>query len=239
MSLTAAIIQARMGSTRLPGKSIMDISGKPLVWHVVNRVKRAESIDGVILAIPEETESIHIVQAVRNLGIPILIVPGDPNDLLGRYNYAAQMFGIDTVVRVPADNPCVDPREIDRIVATYNDLVKPLDRYLLSNLDRNILDNGYPGGLGAEVYDAGFIRWLHNNVVEVELREHPHKWAVVHNRMMTIECPGKFRRPELRFDVNTIDDLEYIRSIYNGVYETKPDFHAADIIEFLDNRRLN
>ena len=239
MSVTAAIIQARMGSTRLPGKSVMDISGKPMVWHVIERVKRAKSLDGVIVALPDEPEIAKILDAIVECGVSIAIVPGDPNDLLSRYVNTAHMFGIGTVVRVPGDNPCIDPDEIDRIVGHYHQLKKPVGQWLTSNLDRNIFNNGYPGGLGAEVYDAWFLHWLHTNVADIELREHPHRWAFDKNRIRTIECPPAFRRPDLRFDVNTQEDLEYIRSIYNGVYEQKPDFHAADIIEYLDNRRLN
>ena len=243
MSVTAAIIQARMGSTRLPGKSVMDIAGKPLIWHVVKRVSRAKLLDGVVIAIPEEKESPDILAATQELKIPVLIMPGDPNDLLARYNSAASMFGISTIVRIPADNPCVDPDEIDRIINVYRmgmyNSSGGTGQWLTSNLDRNLLANGYPGGLGAEVYDAWFMHWLGTNVEDIELREHPHKWAMEKGRVRTVECPPQFRRPELRFDVNTQEDLEYIRSIYNGVYEQNQDFRAKDIIEYLDNRRLN
>lgn len=228
-----------MGSTRLPGKSVMDIAGKPLVWHVVNRVCEAKLLDGVVLAIPEESNCYAIIEAITGLNVPVCIFPGDPNDLLYRYYTASSMFNIDTVVRIPADNPCIDPDEIDRIISFYQDLPQPVGDWLVTNLDQNVLGNGYPGGLGAEVYDASFIKWLYENVADTALREHPHIWARNNGRVKTIPAPETIARPDLRFDVNTINELEYIRGIYNGIWELNPDFRAADIIEYLDSRRLN
>jgi spore coat polysaccharide biosynthesis protein SpsF len=172
-------------------------------------------------------------------GIPILMVPGDPNDLVHRYQQTAKTFEIDTIVRIPADNPCIDPAEIDRLISFYRELDKPTGQWLTTNLDQNVLGNGYPGGLGAEIYDSWFMHWLDRNVTDPELREHPHKWAMKEGRVRTIEAPAAIRRPDLRFDVNTEEDLEYIRGIYAALYPTNPDFTAKDIIDHLESRRLN
>lgn len=236
---TIAIIQARMGSTRLPGKSLMDIAGKPLVWHVVNRVRKAKYLDGVVVAVPQEDQTGDLAYALHSTKVPVMIVPGDPNDLVHRYALTAQYVGADIVVRIPADNPCIDPDEIDRIVTYFNDMPKPVGQWLTTNLDRDVLKNGYPGGLGAEVYETWFLHWLDNNMTDPVCREHPHFWAMANGKVRTIEAPQAIKRPELHFDVNTFGDLEYIRAIYDGVYSKNHDFRAVDIIEHLDKRRLN
>jgi spore coat polysaccharide biosynthesis protein SpsF len=228
-----------MGSTRLPGKQIAPIEGLPLLQHVLHRISHAELLDGIIVAIPYEPNSMDLIASIQYSGYPVLVYPRDPKDLVGRYQYAAKLFGIDTIVRIPADNPCIDPAEIDRLISFYRELDQPVGPWLTTNLDQNVLGNGYPGGLGAEIYDSWFMHWLDNNVTDPELREHPHKWAMKEGRVRTIEAPAEIRRPNLRFDVNTEEDLEYIRGIYAALYPTNQDFTAKDIIDHLESRRLN
>jgi len=228
-----------MGSTRLPGKSIMDIAGKPLVARVIERVKQAAKIDDVVVAIPEEKNSNELISAIETEGVMTCVTPGDPNDLLYRYDSVASFLHADVVVRIPADNPCIDPDEIDRIIVSHETMPRPVGKWLTSNLDRNILGNGYPGGVGAEVYDAWFIHWLDMNVEGPELREHPHFWPMANGRVRTIPCPSDIKRPELHFDVNTLADLEYVRSIYDAIGDDESSFRTRDIINYLDHRELN
>lgn len=227
---TVAIVQARMGSTRLPGKSAMLLRGKPMVWHVLNRVKQA--CRSVALAIPVEPNSGPLVEAADSLDIPVIVVGGNPNDLVHRYSVAARALAADTVIRVPADNPCVDPDEIKRIIA-FHRADPPYWKYLTTNLDR-VLGNGYPGGLGAEVYDARLLRWLENEITDTRYREHPHLWAFENARVITCKCPEEIRRPDLRFDVNTQEDFDFISDIYDALYPMNPNFRAADVIRYCE-----
>jgi spore coat polysaccharide biosynthesis protein SpsF len=228
---TVAIIQARMGSSRLPGKSAMLIAGKPMVQHVIERVRQATLLDDVGLAIPMEDGCDKLLDIAHACDVPTFMPLFEANDLLKRYVYAADYYKADVVVRIPADNPCIDPDEIDRIVDFYDTLDKPIGKWLVSNLDCNLCGNGYPGGLGAEVYDPWFMHWLHMNVDDPNLREHPHMWAIEHERVQTIPAPSEIHRPELRFDVNTQADLDYVRNIYEHM---PSDFRAADIIAYLE-----
>jgi spore coat polysaccharide biosynthesis protein SpsF (cytidylyltransferase family) len=225
---TVAIIQQRFGNTRLPGKGAMLINDFPLTWHVINRVKMARKVDAVVLAVPNEGEHTRIwahIAAAHN--VPIFIYGGNPNDLVARYVAASKIIqDTKTVVRVPADNPCVDPREIDHIIDYYEQLPKPVGMWLTTNLDQDVLGNGYPGGLGAEVYDPWFLHWLHANVEEPELREHPHKWAFKHARIHTVLATKDLRAPELKFSVDTQADLDFIRAIYPNDFT----FSAKEII---------
>jgi len=248
---TVAIIQARMGSTRLPGKAIADIEGHSMTWHVVERVKQAKFINQVVVAMPPEGErTAQLIDSIRDTEALLFIPPIEVTDLLKRYWLAAQFCRADTIVRIPADNPCVDPDEIDRIVKFYSEQPQPTGQWLYTNLDQNVLENGYPGGLGAEVYSSWFLHWLYTNVDQesvvipgahksanqINLREHPHLWAFNNGRLKTLPAPAEIRRPDLRFDVNTPDDLMYIRDIYTNLYEEGKVFSAAEAIKYLKTK---
>lgn len=227
-----AIVQARMGSTRLPGKSAMFIQGMPLVWHVLKRVKQS-NVDEVFLALPKEpVDNSMLALAASKLGVRCGTFLGDANDLIGRYAWAAKATSADVIVRVPADNPCVDPEEINRIIRLYERTYQG-GRVLYSNLDRNIGGNGYPGGIGAEVYSRDFLEWLYFNVEDPRLAEHPHLWAFEKQKVVTMHAHHEINAPELHFDVNSRDDLDYIRSIYDALYPTNPNFRIRDILKHL------
>ena len=223
-----------MGSTRLPGKSAMLLCGKPLVWHVVRRVKLA-NVDEVVLAVPREAGPYAWREAVLDLDVPVVTVWGNPNDLLYRYASTAKIYDADNIVRVPADNPCVDPDEINRIIETFYNY-NPGGDWLTSNLDRNINGNNYPGGLGAEIYERDFLEWMEENIKDPELREHPHKWAFNNGRVVTCPCPEEIARPDLRFDVNTAEDFAYIEDIYQALYPKNEVFSSQDIMRYLDEK---
>jgi len=232
---TVAIAQARMNSTRLPGKSAMLLCGKPLVWHVLSRVKQAK-VDEVLLAMPEEKNQDTLAEAAHSLGIRAVSYLGDSADLIGRYTKAALDTGAKVVVRVPADNPCVDPDEINKIINLYHH-TRIEDNWLFSNLDGNIAGNGYPGGLGAEVYSDSFMSWLDKNVHDPRLREHPHLWAFERQRVATLHAHHEIARPDLRFDVNTQDDFDYITKIYEALYPINSNFRIRDILKFLGEKK--
>lgn len=231
MSLVA-IVQARMCSTRLPGKSAKLLCGKPVVWHVVNRVKQAE-VDEVVLAVPQEPISFPWAEVVRDLNVPVIRTGGDPNDLLYRYAYTAKAYDAENIVRIPADNPCVDPDEINRIIQTFYDYHPGWD-WLTSNLDRNIGGNNYPGGLGAEVYERSFLEWMEEDLHDPQLREHPHKWAFWRDRVVTCPCPKEIASPDLKLSIDTQEDFNFIEDIYKALYPMKEIFKARDILEYLE-----
>jgi spore coat polysaccharide biosynthesis protein SpsF (cytidylyltransferase family) len=110
-------------------------------------------------------------------------------------------------------------------------LPTPVGRWLSSNLEPDILDSGYPGGLGAEVYDGWFMHWLCQNVEDLDLREHPHKWAMSQGFVRTCRCPDSVRAPSERFDVNTLADFDYVSTIYRHLYPSNPRFTAAQLID--------
>ena len=230
---TVAIVQIRMGSTRLPKKNGPDfkLCGKPLTWHVLDRIKRSCCKD-IIAAIPYEKDKDELLDAIGG-SVATIVIPGNPADVVRRYFMVGAQVGADIVIRIPGDNPCIDPDEIDRMIATYNEDPSRWN-WLTTNLDRNVLGNGYPGGLGCEIYDFRFIKWMHEHLTDKRHREHPHLWSFEQQRIRTIQAPETIRRPELDFSVNTYADFEFIERIYKGLYPGNHHFTASDAIAWLD-----
>lgn len=224
------IIQARMGSTRLPGKSMMLLAGRPLVKRIIERVQRCGKIDTIVLATTRKPDDDVLCTVAAGAGVGVF--RGSENDLVDRYYQAAVQFGADYIVRLPADNPVVEPGEIDRIVEHY--LMSDDD--FSSNLYQ-ILENGYPDGLGAEVFSLKALSIVRDIATEPRNREHPHTYFYEHPEMFkigTVQCPREFSRPDLVLDVNTQDQFDFIERIYDSLYPEKPDFHVSDIIRWYD-----
>src|ERR1700722_8369326 len=106
-----AIVQARMGSTRLPGKVLKPLAGKPMLWHVLSRALAAKKIDEVILATTTAPEDRDLEPVARELGVRVVF--GHPTDVLDRYYQAARLAGADVIARVTANCPFLDPEVVD------------------------------------------------------------------------------------------------------------------------------
>ena len=117
------IIQARMGSQRLPGKSMMDLAGAPLVGRILERVKRCQRLDEIVLATGDTPENKVLAELGRSYGVSVY--EGSEGDLVERYFQAAVASKADIVGRLPADNATPEPSEIDRIVQHHLSLAKP------------------------------------------------------------------------------------------------------------------
>ena len=232
------IIQARMGSSRLPGKSMMDLAGAPLVGRILERVKRCTRLDDIVLAIPD-TEKDAVLKSLGNQ-YGIKVFAGSENDLVERYYQAALWSKADIVGRLPADNATPEPSEIDRIVDHHLSLGR---RGFSSNL--SVIDNSeYPDGIGAEMFDVSLLAEAREKPSDPRQREHVHlnfydystgqpvdaDWCPI----STIKCPVEFRRPDLVLDVNTQAQYEFMQQLYEYLYPRNKNFHITDIIRWHD-----
>jgi spore coat polysaccharide biosynthesis protein SpsF len=239
----AAIIQARMGSTRLPGKSLMNLAGEPLVGRLLERVKSAKLLDAIILAIPETQENKVLQDLAKHYQVGVFL--GSEDDVLDRYYQAALSVGATYVVRIPADNPTPQGSEIDRIIQHHFDLNRP---GFSSNLAQ-IFDSGYPDGIGAEIFDFDLLEDAWEKEVDPEKREHVHlnffdyatqrvvdeSWCPV----STIQCPIEFARPDIILDVNTLEQYKYMSMLYDNLYPKNPNFGIMEIIKWHDEIKFN
>jgi len=237
-----AIIQARMGSTRLPGKVMMDIADKPMLQHVIERVSRAKLVDEVVVAYPCNQTEKPIEQLVfyRRDSTTYTDPKCEENDLVGRYYWAAKFYNADLIVRVCADNPCIEPGEIDRLIQFEKDGIGPAlgrnyapPQHLIYNASSHPRWSfGYPDGIGAELYTIEQLEWMANEISYLPDKEHPHKYFFRYNLVYGPQCPPEFARPDLRLDVNTQADLDYIRDIYAQFPDNT--FHIVDVIKYLN-----
>lgn len=233
----ALILQARMGSSRLPGKSLLDLAGAPLVGRILERVKRCAAVDEVVLATADTPDNDPLDALGRAYGVTVF--RGSENDLLDRYVQAARAVAADVVLRLPADNCCPEPAEIDKIVRYHVEAGNDFS----SNL-ADVLGNGYPDGIGCEAYRYPVLEALWRDCADPWLREHvnlsfydyaagkavnPDRY-----RLGTVPCPAEFRRPDIILDVNTRDEYEYMRDLYEYLYPRDPCFHITEVIRWHD-----
>ena len=208
---TVAILQARLHSTRLPNKMLLPLLDKPLVQHVVERTLRASTLHQVVVAYPLRDHAAFAFLAQTGCGL--YAYPGDEADLVGRYVACAKIFKAEVIVRIPCDNPCVDPHYIDLAVTSYRDL--PC-LYESNTTDIVGITGGVKvDGIGAEVTSYSRMQWLDDRLTAIRdlgphvarWREHPHQFW---------EEYGAFRLfpAQIRLDVNTQEEYEKMVELY-------------------------
>jgi spore coat polysaccharide biosynthesis protein SpsF len=232
------VLQARMGSTRLPGKSMMDLAGAPLLGRILERVKRVTSVHEIVMATTEIASDDVLAELGREYGVSVF--RGSENDLVDRYYQAGKTHGADIMLRLPADNATPEPGEIDRIVHYHLNS----DSVFSSNLTQ-VFGNNYPDGIGAEVMDFWAFEEIWAKGADNFRREHAatnfFDYATqtpadnVRYPVGTIGCPAAFARPDLVLDVNTPEQYVFIRELYEYLYPRNPQFHITDTIAWYDN----
>ena len=214
-----------MGSTRLPGKALADLGGRPILEHLVRRVRRAKTIDELIVATTDRPADDAIASLCGRLGIRCY--RGDEDDVLRRFLGAIEGTHADVVVRITADCPLVDPAVIDLVVLG---LARANADYASNGLERS-----WPRGFDAEAFRADALRVAdklaraphEREHVTPAIYEHPERF-----RLVNVLAPPGARAPELRVCVDTAEDLEAVRRIVAGTDD--PDgLRAEEIVGFL------
>jgi len=219
-----AIVQARMNSTRLPGKVMMDIMGKPMLWHIVNRLGYSKLINKVIVATSTNKENDLIEKfCIKN---NIEIYRGSESDLVDRFYRVATQSTADVIVRVTADCPLIDPRLTDKVIEFF---IKEEDKY--DYISNSRPQPTYPHGLDVEVFSFSLLNRLWFELKDSFLRE----WFTVE----VFQNPQKYRifciknekdLSHLRLTVDYEEDLELIRYIYGKLYSEGTCFYLEDIL---------
>lgn len=181
-----AIIQARMGSTRLPEKVLMTLGPKPVLGWVIDRTCKAKRIDQCVVATTELPEDDVIVDYCHSKNIACW--RGSSSDVLSRYNDAAAAFSADTVVRITSDCPFIDPEIIDKVIGHYQDNFPKLD-YVSNSLERT-----YPRGLDVEVFSQKALAIA--DIEALELSEREHVTLFIYKR------PSRFHLANIRSEKN-------------------------------------
>ena len=220
---TVAIIQARMGSTRLPGKALIDIQGKPMLWHVVNRTRPVKLLDEVVVATTTNEADQAIVSLCEAEGW--LYYRGSEEDVLDRYYRAALDYGADIIVRITSDCPLIDPGIVDVVIKAF--LQEQAD-YASNTLPPRT----YPRGMDAEVFSFTSLERAWKEDTNPALREHVTPYIYRHpERFKLVRVAHEVDLSQMRWTVDTVEDLTFIRKIYDCLGSA--DFQWEDVLNVL------
>lgn len=222
---TAAIIQARMGSTRLPGKIMADIEGEPLLAHVIERTRAAHLVEQVIIATTGEEEDEVVVDFTRERDLPCFT--GSLEDVLDRFYQAAMKFNVTTIVRITPDDPFKDPTVIDRVIGRFQDAAGTLD------YASNTLKPTFPEGLDVEVFSFPALKEAWTKAKMPSEREHvtPYIWNhPEHFRLANVENSEDLSA--LRWTIDYEADLRFAREVYARFPRGRL-FTMGDILELM------
>lgn len=200
-----AIIQARMGSTRLPGKVLKDLGGETVLARVVNRTRRATLVDEVVVATSVLPADDAIARECE--GLKVACFRGDELDVLDRYYRAAQKFAADAIVRITADCPLIDPELIDAAIRSR------LDQK--ADYASNSLVRSYPRGLDVEVFTADALARAWSAAKEEYQRIHVTPYLYENPKAFkVISTAEEMDHSNHRWTLDTAEDLELLRAVY-------------------------
>ncbi len=220
-----ASIEARVGSSRLPGKVLKEIIGKPMLELMVKRVKQAKNIDDIVIATSTNPKDDSIEKLAKKLNIKCF--RGSEEDVLDRVLRAVQENKGEHIVELWGDTPLIDPRIIDGVI----------NYYIQNDFDCVGGDKNYPWGMNLLVFPTYILEevsLITNDPVDREnvstyIYEHPDKYKV-----SRCPCPKELNRPEIRLTVDELPDFELVKIIFENLQPKNQSFSMLDIIKFLD-----
>lgn len=217
-----AAVQARIGSTRLPGKVLMNLGDKSVLEHVVERLKRCRQISEVVVLTTISKSDLKIVDFCSSKGIRVYC--GSENDVLDRYYQAAKLFDAEQIVRITADCPLIDPEVTDLTIEKHFD----------TDSDYTYNDN-YPDGLDVEVIKFSVLKTAWQKAKLVSEREHVTSFIRNYQDQFKINYI-KYQRNLLskRWTLDEKDDYLFLEKIFDNVYSLKSDFTMDDVLVYLE-----
>jgi spore coat polysaccharide biosynthesis protein SpsF len=222
-----AIIQARMGSTRLPGKVMKEILGKPIILWDLDRVSLSKLIDEIVVAIPYGEENDVIVDTIKKYNDKILTTRGSEDDVLDRYYQAAVQTNADVVVRITSDCPLIDPFVIDNVIKQFLD--NDCD-YCSNSLTRT-----YPRGLDTEVFSFKALETACNEATKDYEREHVTPYIIENlDKFKLLNVANDIDLSHMRWTLDTEKDFKFIIAVYKRIFPKKQLFLMDDILELMD-----
>ena len=220
-------IEARMTSSRLPGKVLMEVCGKPLLQHMIERIRRSEVIDEIVVATTVNKEDDPIADLCDRIGCKYF--RGSEEDVLLRVLDAVKSVNGDVIVETTGDCPCIDWRHIDYLVNYYN----ANDYDFVAN---NTIQS-FPDGFDIRIFSTKMLDELNEKTKDPADHEHVSIYFPRHSeeyKCYNWVASGEEHRPELAVTLDEIGDFKLIEAVYNGLYKDNPDFTCKDVIMFLN-----
>jgi spore coat polysaccharide biosynthesis protein SpsF len=229
---TIAVVQARMGSTRLPGKVMRTLCGRTVLGHVIARVRLCSRVDEVVVAIPDAPVDDVLVDEARLHGASAF--RGSEEDVLARYYHAAREARADRVVRVTSDCPLFDAAVLCGMLERFD---QGLSSGLTADYMSNTLTRSLPRGLDAEIFTFDALERAHQEAVLPFEREHVTPY--IYRSPERFSLLGYERTPDLsylRWTLDTEEDWGLIKAIYDALCASAADFSTADVLALLERR---
>jgi len=224
-----AILQARMSSTRLPGKVLADLAGAPMILRQIERLKRSTRLGRIVVATSDQTSDDPLAACLDAAGVAVF--RGSLDDVLGRFIGAIAAFGpVRTVVRLTADCPLADPDLIDQTLALHHSSGADYS----SNTPAR---RSYPKGLDVEVFETAALRAAAAETADPYDHEHVTPFLYRHpERFRLAGLEQAADEGDVRWTVDRPDDLDFVRAVYAGLYAAKPTFTSDDVRAFVRGR---
>ncbi|MBI4327439.1 MAG: glycosyltransferase family protein [Chloroflexi bacterium] len=229
---TIAIIQARMGATRLPGKVLRPLCGQSVLGHVVARVQAARRPDGLLVATTEAAGDDVIAAECVRLGIGCF--RGSEQDVLARYQGAARASGAEAIVRITADCPLFDGLLLDQMLAVF---LEANQAGITVDYLSNVLKRTFPRGLDAEICTSAALERAHREATQLFEREHVTPFLYRHPELFRLRSfEGATDLSAHRWTLDTPEDWEFIEAVYEALPRGEEMFSTADVLKLLKEK---
>lgn len=219
-----AIVEARMTSTRLPGKVLLPACGKPLLEHLIERLLRVSNIDSIVIATTINDTDNPIVELAKKL--KIYTFRGSEHDVLGRVLGAAYDNNADIIVEITGDCPAIDPDIVEEGIKIFK------------NADAEYVENtNYPGGMNYSIFETTTLAEVEcltrddiaaREHVTLPIYERPEKF-----KLLRVDAPAKYRHKNVCIELDELSDYEMIKKIFEALYPDNPKFSLTDILNLL------
>lgn len=227
MIRVVGLVQARMGSSRLPGKVMRDLAGKPLVGRIMDRLEAVPGLCGIVLATTADPRNDRLVEYAKARGCSVYRAQGE-DDIAERLIGAARLVGADAILKVNGDCPLVDPEVLTKIVATF---LKAEDSDYVSNK----IAATYPIGLSAEIIATRALEWCDANLADATDRELVAAWIMHHpQQFKTVSVTSGRDLGHLNWAVDTPEDFAFVERIFAALGDGNRIFGLDEVLEFLD-----
>lgn len=227
-----AIIQARQNSSRLPGKMVKNLLGRPLILRVTEQVSYSDMLDNIVVATSDGTNDDQLSDLCLKNGVKLF--RGDLDNVLERFIHAAEKFEIDVIIRITGDNPLTDPLMIDQLIERYNR--KP-DLDYINNVHRE----GAVHGAGCELVTLDALRRSYKIIRSLKNPEDYTEHVTLHIRKNTDTFnTEKFypeeglSRKEISYSIDYPEDFKLVEKIYDNLYSDTRPFNTREVLNFLD-----
>lgn len=218
-----AIVQARCSSSRLPGKVLKKLAGKPMIIHELERLGHSRLIDRIVLATSTEASDDPLEEVAAKSGVEIF--RGSLDDVLDRYYQCAKKYQPEHVVRITGDCPIIDWRIVDHVIA----------KHMEKQNDYTATSEDFPDGLDTEVIRFSALEYTWKMAKMMSEREHVTLYLRNHSEMFQMEIiPCEKKLNNMRWTVDEPQDFTFIEKVFSGIYEKKHDFSMEDVLNFLE-----